>query len=261
MNQCDVNYRQSSNKRLLVELTLIEIAQLTQPDEGGASSGRKPRRLKSLFRQMIQQTQPEVKSAQQVAAVEEKLEEKKETQGGEHKVEVGERIAESAPQVATPRLKVSQIGMSWKNLRQQAKPKMQILPGTAGVETTKKEEGEVFSQEDLELQWMSMCNRMPQRLSGIAARMKNMNPVIKELPAVEVVVPNEIIKAEMEQIRGSILATLKIYLHNSNITLTLRVAEKQEQAKILSRREQFEEMTKANPSVEKLRKEFDLELA
>jgi DNA polymerase-3 subunit gamma/tau len=91
--------------------------------------------------------------------------------------------------------------------------------------------------------------------------MKNMNPVIKELPAVEVVVPNEIIKAEMEQIRGSILATLKIYLHNSNITLTLRVAEKQEQAKILSRREQFEEMTKANPSVEKLRKEFDLELA
>ena len=43
MNQCDINYRQSSNKRLLVELTLIEVAQLTLPDEGVAS-GRKPRR-------------------------------------------------------------------------------------------------------------------------------------------------------------------------------------------------------------------------
>lgn len=31
MNECDVNYRQSSNKRLLVELTLIRVAQITQP--------------------------------------------------------------------------------------------------------------------------------------------------------------------------------------------------------------------------------------
>ena len=138
---------------------------------------------------------------------------------------------------------------------------MQILPGTQGVDTKDKDEAEEFSQQDLELQWMSMCNRMPQRLSGIAARMKNMNPQITEFPAVEVVVANEIIKAEVEQIKGSILATLKLYLHHSNISLSLRVAEKQEQAKILTRREQFELMTNDNPSVEKLRIEFDLELA
>ena len=52
-----------------------------------------------------------------------------------------------------------------------------------------------------------------------------------------------------------------MYLHNGDITFTMRVAEKQEQVKILTRREQFEEMTRANPSVEKLRLEFDLELA
>ena len=48
MNQCDVNYRQSSNKRLLVELTLIEVAQITQPDDQPVA-GRRPKRLKSLF--------------------------------------------------------------------------------------------------------------------------------------------------------------------------------------------------------------------
>ena len=31
MNQCDINYRQSSNKRLLVELTLIEVSTVTNP--------------------------------------------------------------------------------------------------------------------------------------------------------------------------------------------------------------------------------------
>ena len=120
---------------------------------------------------------------------------------------------------------------------------------------------ESFSQEELELQWMSMCNRMPQRLSGIATRMKNMNPVITEMPAVEVVVANEIIKTEVEQIKGSIVNTLKLYLHNSDITLTVKVAEKSEREKILTRREQFMEMVKQNPSVGKLKEMFDLELA
>ena len=66
MNQCDLNYRQSSNKRLLVEITLIQVAQLTQPDdEPGA--GRSPKRLKSLFKK-IMMSQP--KAAMQVAAAE-----------------------------------------------------------------------------------------------------------------------------------------------------------------------------------------------
>ncbi len=256
MNQCDVNYRQSSNKRLLVELTLIEIAQLTQPDDAGAGSGRKPRRLKSLFKQLVASTpakgqqaapQPEVKTVRQVAAAG-ATEEKKATAAG----------SAAAPR---PAIKASQLGMSWDNLRQQARSKMQILPGTQAGDDKAKHESEEFAQEELELQWMAMCNRMPQRLSGIAARMKNMNPQITQLPAVEVVVPNEIIKTEVEQIRGSILATLKVYLHNSDITLSLRVAEKQEQAKILSRREQFELMSQANPDIEKLQKAFDLVLA
>ena len=138
---------------------------------------------------------------------------------------------------------------------------MTILPGTQGVDTKTQDVQEPFTQQELELQWMSMCNRMPQRLSGIAARMKNMNPQITQLPAVELVVPNEIIKTEVENIKGSILATLKMYLRNSGITLTLRIAAQEEKVKLLTRREQFELMSSQNPSVEKLRELFDLELA
>ena len=256
MNQCDINYRQSANKRLLVELTLIEIAQLTQPDEGPAS-GRRPRRLKSLFKQLVQQSQPKQKSAQQVAAAG--------TEQPVKSVPAGQGSTETPlpPSVQPqPRIKSSQLGMSWTNLRQMARPqKMNILPGTQGNDVKDRKEENVFTQDELELQWLSMCNRMPQKLSGIAARMKNMNPLITEMPAVEVVVPNDIIKDEMERIKGSILSTLRIYLHNSNISFTLRVAQQQEQTRILTRREQFEEMVRQNPSIEKLRVQFDLELA
>jgi DNA polymerase-3 subunit gamma/tau len=108
---------------------------------------------------------------------------------------------------------------------------------------------------------MAMCNRMPQQYSGIATRMKNMNPVISDFPKVEVVVDNALIKQEMDNFKGRIVKTLQGALQNDAITLDIRIAEQQEHVKILTRREQFELMSKENPAVEKLRQAFDLELA
>jgi DNA polymerase-3 subunit gamma/tau len=65
----------------------------------------------------------------------------------------------------------------------------------------------------------------------------------------------------MEQIKGSIVNTLKLYLHNSRITLSMRVAEQSEREVILTRRQQFDLMSSKNPAIERLRREFDLELA
>jgi DNA polymerase-3 subunit gamma/tau len=160
-----------------------------------------------------------------------------------------------------PTIKVGSLGTSWNNLRQQSRPsKMNILPGSESG-SLRVEADQPFTQDDLELQWMSMCNRMPSHLVGIATRMKNMTPVITEMPAIKLVVSNELIRDDIERIYGSIVKTLKMYLKNNAITLTVVVAERAEQTKILSRREQFEEMCHQNPLVEKLREAFDLELA
>ena len=257
MNQCDINYRQSSNKRLLVELTLIEIAQITQPDEG-PSAGRRPRRLKTLFKQLMQQPQPK-QAAPQVAAAE---------------PAVSTTVKTSTPSTATTsptptpspakRPKLSSITTSWKNLLNQ--PKGQT-PGDAAAEGAKSGSDDAattqrpFDQQELELEWMSMCNRMPQQFSGIATRMKNMSPVITDYPAVEIVADNQLALEQMQQIKGKILNTLKLHLRNDAITLTMRQAEHHEVGKILTRREQYELMEKENPSIAKLRNLLDLQLA
>ena len=256
MNQCDINYRQSSNKRLLVELTLIEIAQITQPDDD-ASAGRRPKRLKSLFKKLIRQSQPQT-AAPQVAAA-------KPVVSTAAIVAPEKPVPAAMPNTATattpkPGVKLGGIGFSWNKLRNQGKPSKINLPDS-GSALNKKEAETVFKQEDLDLQWMSMCNRMPQELSGIATRMKNMNPTILDFPHLEVVVDNALIKQEMEDFKGRIITTLKNGLHNNAITLDIRVAEQQERAKVLTRREQFELMIKENPAIESLRQAFDLELA
>ena len=266
MNQCDINYRQSNNKRLLVELTLIEIAQITQPDDG-ASAGRRPKRLKSLFKNLMQQPQPKT-SAPQVAVAKPVASPKAQEEQGNPNNPMTPKESKSvggpsSPSNSKPTPKLGNIGFSWSNLRGDKKPsKMNFIPGsiTNGKEQEDTED-QTFTQEDLELQWLSMCNRMPQQYSGIAARMKNMNPVITEMPQIEVTVDNELIKGDMDSIYKNILKTLRIYLHNSQITLNILISDKPAQTKILTRREQFEEMSKKNPAVESLRQAFDLELA
>ena len=256
MNQCDINYRQSSNKRLLVELTLIEIAQITQSDDDGASAGRRPRRLKTLFKNLIRQSQSKA-AAPQVAAAEPVVSPQTVVSQVSEKSEQPKNTANPVK----PGISLKGLGYSWRNLRQQGKPtKMNIIPGTVNT-TIKQETDAVFSQEDLELQWMSMCNRMPQKYNSIATRMKNMTPVVSDTSQVTVTVDNDLIKDEMEQFKNRIVRTLADNLHNSQITLTILVAERPEHVKVLTRREQFELMSKENPAVEKLRQAFGLELA
>ena len=266
MNQCDINYRQSSNKRLLVELTLIEIAQITQPDDEGASAGRRHRRLKSLFKNLIRQAQPkaavpQVTAAKPVASPTTSIPGNT-SQAGNTSSTSTTRPTSSPSSPAAPTVKLGGIGFSWKNLRQQqSKPaKINTIPSAVSV-TIEQETDATFTQDDLELQWLSMCNRMPQEFSGIATRMKNMNPVIKEFPAIEVIVNNALIKQEMEDFKGRIIKTLQNALHNNAITLEITIVEQEGPVKILTRREQFEMMSKENPAVEKLRQAFDLELA
>ena len=259
MNQCDINYRQSSNKRLLVELTLIEVAQITQDDD--ASAGRRPKRLKFLFKNLIQQSQPKT-TAPQVAVAEPVV-------SPQSPVKSDTPEKSSTPsnhgQSNNPYPSLKNIGFSWNNLRMSGKPsKMNIIPGTPADNGNRQLSNCTFTQAELELQWMSMCNRMSQKkqeLSGIAARMKNMNPVITDFPQVEVTVDNQLIKQDIDKIYKSILRTLQTYLQNSQLTLNIVVSEKPVQTKVFTRREQFEEMRKNNPAVEALRQAFDLELA
>ena len=275
MNQCDINYRQSSNKRLLVELTLIEVAQITQPAEDGASAGRKPRRLKSLFRTLIQQSQPKKTTAPQVAAAapavsSSQLGDSPSASAASNPSNTSQTSTASytskASTASKPNISLDGIGFSWNKLRNKGekttKGGMQIIPGSINLPTGQEKEANAqFTQTDLEFQWMSMCNRMPQKYSGIATRMKNMNPLIVDFPAVEVVVDNELIKQEIEDIQGSISKTLQIYLHNNQLKLSVRVAEQKEKVKILTRKEQYEQMAEKNPAVAKLQQAFDLELA
>ena len=266
MNDCDINYRQSGNKRLLVELTLIEMSQLTQPDDDGASSGRGPKRLKSLFKRLTGAKPQEAKQVAEearpttAAAVSGSAESRKtesQTQPTAHQEQTAGQ-QQAAPANPLRGLKLSRIGKTFENLRRGAEERKPVEE----VQEVVHDDGgrNTFTEEQLLTQWTAMCNRMPQSMTGIAARMKNMEPKITSFPDIEVVVDNKILLDDMQKIRGRIRNTLALALKNSAISLNLRLAKPEEIKRIPTNRERFDELKNENKAFAKLSQMLGLEL-
>lgn len=266
MNECDVNYRQSSNKRLLAEITLIRVAQLTQPDDEGAGAGRSPKYLKFLFKNIkkaMPQPAPQVAGAQPAPAADVTHE----TPGGPRPAaEVATTMATAAhhtatpPQPATRRIKLGSLGMTFDDLRRGPQQPADENTEVEEVKTEVKEE-QRFTEEQLGLQWTLMCNRMPKHLVGLAARLKNVTPHIDEYPNIVAVIDNDILLQQAQDIKGNITATMRKTLGNPAIQLTLRLADPSTQRRVYTKREVFDDLRKRNPAIEKLRTALGLELA
>ena len=286
MNECDVHYRQSSNKRLLVELTLIQIGQITQPeDQDVPSAGRTPHRLKSLFQKIIAQLKP---AAQGAGAGQESGSTALSPQGEAATVAAataaptsnmqGGRISDSsaAPNAAPAKKKISQvklsgIGMSFANLKKTEEASRRTYnpidqlkddPNAQAAHTDTATDIE-FTQEQVEGQWIGMCLRMQnvKDFIGLANRMKAVVPKITQYPNIEVVVDNQLLLNDIQSIKGRILQTFKIGLGNQSVTIDYRLAEANEVTKILSKRELLENLMKENPAIAKLTQELKLVMA
>ena len=260
MNRCDVEYRQSSNKRLLVELTLIQVAQITQKDDDVPASGRSPKRLKSLFKNLILKAQP--KPTPQVVGSLKRDDDtvRNSNDGGTVSVEVmsssekpiaktsGERSNINVSSALPKSVNLGSLTMSFNNLIKNDKKRKQ----EEEVEITNKDEKEGFSQQDLVVSWRAMCSRMPEKMQALAQRMKNITPIITEYPAILVLADNNIQLNEMLTIKSRIRATLAKELHNGQIEVDIRLAKREEIKPMLTPRESFNKLLETNHPVKKL---------
>ena len=281
LNRCDLDYRQSNNKRLLVELTLIEMAQLTQPDDD-TSAGRGPKRLKCLFKYII--AAPTTSAAQVAPGAKPLLREKKvptpandvptpsapttTTTAAATSAQTA-TVASAQPAATTSALpggtgkplKLKGLGMTFASLKQQEKEKK--VNNAAEEEIKNKDENTDFTDDDLQLQWLTMCNRILQHkeMTALAQRMKNVQVKITTLPNIEVLVDNKLLLDEIDGIKGRIRASLALMLHNGHINVTTRLARQEERTRILTPREILDKMQKENEAVAMLTDLLKLEMA
>ena len=257
-NTCDLNYKQSQNKRLLVELTLIEMAQLSSDD--GESSGLCPTKiLKPIFK-ALKAPQPQKGEAVQNVSKQEKSNTPNPTTGNistnnkpVNTPNVQPRISPTPPGVG---------GLRFSLRRQQENsPKQQ--------ETTKQEtvaaatfEDQPVNPMDLMVAWREFAKNLPQEDRAMSFQMDNMEPQLQEDgKTVLVVVDNPSVQSEVHKMQTRIETYLHQRLQNNSLTLTTRLREVTEKTRVLSRKEILNQMLKQSEALRKLKEEFQLELA
>ena len=266
MNNCDVQYRQSSNKRLLVELTLIQVGQITQPeDQDVPSAGRTPHRLKSLFQKIVAQLKPVAQGAGAgqdgssntpiAAATVSPTPNSQTTQSQQSQDQPGKATATSVRKV-----NFSGIGMTFSNLKKNEEREHRTFNPIDKLKeehtpaSNAQDMNHSFTQEQVEGQWINMCMRMQniKELIGLANRMKAVTPTITNFPNIEVVVDNQLLLNDILNIKNRIRPTFVQGLRNNQIQIDYRIAKADEIKKVLSKREVFDNIMDSNPAFKKM---------
>jgi DNA polymerase III, subunit gamma and tau len=252
-NTCDLNYRISRNKRLLLELNLIQLCQLNNVI---AEDDKK-----KVLIEPIPSTAPSQSSVQSAPRAPEQ-----------------QRVVSPPVNAVTTNMPEAApiTTVSVPSMPNTDKPKPSNRPpvavsiksvGTADIDKkedaleVKEVQTEVlnspFTQDDLSKQWISFADQTGEKVY-LKNTITNCKPVLKDDSNFEVVVYNP---GQQQELMNStdLLSYLRRQLHNTKIQMQVRLAEASEREhQIYTTEEKFEYLAKKNPLILKLKEDYDL---
>lgn len=268
-NDCDLNYRASKNKRLLVELTLIQVAQLTAEEDDGAN-GRSPKQaIKPIFTQPAAAQQPQATAAMPQQTVQPAVQTNSTPQPAAtqhsnattpHATPTAVLMAQGREEKKIPVMKMSGLGVSIKRPHIEEEQRTPSSNPTAAHQAAQPEEDYIFNERDLNYYWQEYAGRMPKEQVAIAKRMQNMRITLINDTTFEAVVDNEIVAKEFTGMIPTLQNYLRTRLKNRKVTMTVRISTPTEKVRAYGRVEKFQMMAQKNSALLQLKEEFGLEL-
>ena len=265
-NTCDLNYINATNKRFIVELTLIKICQLfggetaapTAPQPlrkvaPAAPAAPAPQRqaVPAPAPQPVPATpQPQAPVAQPVRPV---------------------RPAPAPRPQATPGGKVA--GLSSVSIKAPisgtAVPQSQQPAGSNAAETEKKNDirplnsprSEAYTDDAFREGWREFVRQHEKEAMLYNAMIKGFPSATGEPFHYEFVVDNPAQKDKIESFMPDILQSLRNFVSNDSVMLSVKVRERQPGEKIWNQTELMKEAAERNPKVLEFIKKYQLSLA
>ena len=241
-NDCDQNYRTSRNKRLQVEICLIQAAQLAEEDVPGA--GRRPAKiLKPIFTKQAATSQ--TATCKPVIATKPVI-----TSGSSSiplPVTTKEKTADNKPILRK---------VSLKHFGNQTTEKEE-----ENIETPAKEIEIQKPLEEISMKegWHEYVNNLPREQMAIAQRMRMLQPLITGPSTIEVTVSSPQIINELNDLKADMERFLRLRLNNKDISCIFQLSEQEEIQHNYSKQDLLLEMERKNPSLTNLIKELELE--
>jgi DNA polymerase III subunit gamma/tau len=279
LNESEINYRQARNKRLHVELTIIKLCYLQQAlelvnNEGAISKKKivdaaKPLAFRSVTIKKLNDESPISK-----------IQIPSKTQGTSNKGQEGAKLiietpvkkpattddrqptTEKLPTVNRQPSTVNQsttdnapsTALSLKKIREQAA--QQSKNGTAAKE---------LSEEEIYLAWGLYIEKLRTAAKHSAITVfQDAQLKVVNANAIEIITHGEIKKTFIENERADLILHLQQYFNNRSLIYNVTVIEEENtnepQDKVLSRKDQYNEIIKEYPLIKELKDRLNLTL-
>lgn len=271
-NNCSMNYRTSRNKRLLIELTLIELVQAGDGDSDDGS-GRRPKTLKPIFHNIQENNKPAQPAnertiadnrkvvAQEQVATKEPAEVRKSTPTAPEQPNV---IQGRPIELQTRKVPAGNLGGMFRKSRgvlETATTNNTVAERTreGGYENVAAKK--TITNDLLVQAWTSYALQLPENERALADRMKILTPVMDGEGTFTISVDNQMIAEVFEKEGPRIIKGMSKTLGDVVLKMSVNINKVVVERFVNDKAKQFEILKEKNPLIEKLRKELNLELA
>ncbi|MCD8447466.1 DNA polymerase III subunit gamma/tau [Tenacibaculum finnmarkense] len=245
-NDCDLKYRGSKNQRLLVELTLMQIASI---NFDGAKKKSSNYIIPATFFTSLSPIKnsiapPIVKSTVKIATA----------------APIKPLISATSQSSSKPLLKNIKrrtSGLSLKSIHQ--KPVVKNTEDDS--ENFENHPKTLFTDKELKDAWKAYTLKTQQLGDlSIASVLASSQPVLAKEYTVTFAIPNELMQVQLERIKAKLTRFLREKLNNYAIQITIVVNEVVEKKFAYTPQEKFAKLKEKNPLIEKLKSVFGLSL-
>lgn len=265
-NTCDLNYINATNKRFIVELTLIKICQLFG---GETAAPTAPQPLRKVAPAAPAAPAPQRQAAP--APAPQPVQSAPQPQAPVAQPVRPVRPAQAPRPQATPGGKVA--GLSSVSIKAPisgtAVPQSQQPAGSNAAETEKKNDirplnsprSEAYTDDAFREGWREFVRQHEKEAMLYNAMIKGFPSATGEPFHYEFVVDNPAQKDKIESFMPDILQSLRNFVSNDSVMLSVKVRERQLGEKIWNQTELMKEAAERNPKVLEFIKKYQLSLA
>ena len=252
-NDCDLKYKTSKNQRLLVELTLMQLASITFDGE-----------KKNLKHFIIPPSYFKARGITPIPVTKPKTDGQSSENSVAPKPIVAKKEAVSvvSEPVAIPKISINQpkkstSGLSLKSIREKKEHQLRQMEVVIDEENLPKEP---VTQEALSEAWKLYTDQMDKKGEKIMASILQMDHPKLEGTTLYLTYSNNTNKIELERAEFPLMAFLKKKLLNYDLKLDITVNEEVAKKYAFTPLEKYEKLKEKNPNIEVLRQMFGLDV-
>ncbi|SFD40721.1 DNA polymerase-3 subunit gamma/tau [Algibacter pectinivorans] len=255
-NDCDLKYKTSKNQRLLVELTLMQLASITHDGEKKNSkhyiipaSYFQKKGITPVPIKVPKKTENATPSAKAQTVPTETTNKKP--------VTVNKTEDQGPPKIILKQSSKRQSGLTLSSIRAKKEHQIKQMDVVVDEENLPKEP---FTEQDFITAWNTYTEKLVSKGQHNLASILSIDvPKVKGTVA-HLEFPNATNKVELERQQFNLLGYIRKELSNYDITLSITVNEVMEKKYAYTPQDKFEKLKEKNPNIDLLRKTFDLDV-